>query len=401
MPKKTPSRPSRETSKPAAHAPKIARVPITNIYMDGDYTGQILVGASKRPLNVILDTGSSALAVDGRKYSPDIAGGDKTTNLAQYDHYGDGSNWTGAVLQANVALGSGPTEITVAGANVAVAYEETSTMFRSCDGILGLAYAPLDSAYKMPGVTWPGKYTAHQVTDGKRQDIVPFLTQLADHGVVSDKVAFYTRRSFIHSGPAAATDPLNQGWMIVGGGEESTEFYTGPFQVAKVVSDEWYCVCLKSIQVGKTAPIVLSPRGPTGMPSNSIVDSGTNTINLGPRLLKTLLGRFTPAQQALLDASVSEQRIISATALRLTPWPNITFVLEGVSGEVTLTVGAEDYWQVNAPKTGGAIAAISSGQEGFSILGLPIMNGYFTIFDGEAAGGRGVIKFATSVRPQS
>jgi hypothetical protein len=32
------------------------------------------------------------------------------------------------------------------------------------------------------------------------------------------------------------------------------------------------------------------------------------------------------------------------------------------------------------------------------ILGLPLMNGYFTIFDGEADGGRGVIRFATSKR---
>ena len=390
---------AKASPKPAAHAPKVARVPITNIYMDGDYTGQILVGPGKRPLNVILDTGSSALAIDGRKYAPDIKGGDKPTNLAQYDHYGDGSNWTGAVFQSNVAIGSGPTEVTVANANVAVAYEETSTMFRACDGILGLAYAPLDSAYKMPAATWPGKYTARQVTDGKRQDITPFMTQLAGEGVVADKVAFYTRRSFIHSGPSAATDPLNQGWMIVGGGEESTEFYTGPFQVVKVMSDEWYCTHLKSIQVGTSAPIVLSARGPKGMPSNSIVDSGTNTLNFGPKLLKTLLGRFSPAQQALLDASVSEQKIISAAAIKLTPWPDITFVLEGASGDVALTVGPDDYWQVNAPKTGGAIAALSAGQDGLSILGLPLMNGYFTIFDGEAAGGRGVIKFATSVRP--
>ncbi|HEY1764063.1 MAG TPA: pepsin-like aspartic protease [Opitutaceae bacterium] len=385
--------------KSPAHAPRIARVPITNIYMDGDYTGQILVGPSKRALNVILDTGSSALAIDGRKYTPDIKGGDRTTNLAQYDTYGDGSNWTGAVLQSNVAIGSGPTEITVTRANVAVAYEETSNMFRSCDGILGLAYAPLDSAYKMPTVTWPGKYTAHQVTDGKREDVTPFMSQLGGEGVVSDKVAFYTRRSFIHSGSGAATDPLNQGWMIVGGGEESTEFYTGAFQTVKVVSDEWYCTNLKSIQVGKAAPIVLSPRGPKGMPSNSIVDSGTNSLNFGPKLMKTILGRFSRSQQALLDASVSEQKIISASAIKLTPWPDITFVLEGVSGEVALTVGPDDYWQVNAPKTGGAIAAMSTGQDGLSILGLPLMNGYFTIFDGEAAGGKGVIKFATSVRP--
>jgi hypothetical protein len=50
--------------------PSIARIPITNMYMNGDYTGQIFVGPSQVPRNVILDTGSSALALDGHKYQP-------------------------------------------------------------------------------------------------------------------------------------------------------------------------------------------------------------------------------------------------------------------------------------------------------------------------------------------
>jgi hypothetical protein len=44
------------------------------------------------------------------------------------------------------------------------------------------------------------------------------------------------------------------------------------------------------------------------------------------------------------------------------------------------------------------MAAFTPGQESLAILGLPLMNGYFTIFDGEGDGGRGVIKFATSRR---
>ena len=41
------------------------------------------------------------------------------------------------------------------------------------------------------------------------------------------------------------------------------------------------------------------------------------------------------------------------------------------------------------------MAAITEGEPGLAILGLPLMNGYFTIFDGEADNGRGAIKFAT------
>jgi hypothetical protein len=43
-----------------------------------------------------------------------------------------------------------------------------------------------------------------------------------------------------------------------------------------------------------------------------------------------------------------------------------------------------NYWELDSPEPGQAIAAISEGQDGPAILGLPLMNGYFTIFDGGA-----------------
>jgi hypothetical protein len=85
--------------------------------------------------------------------------------------------------------------------------------------------------------------------------------------------------------------------------------------------------------------------------------------------------------------------------LKLASWPALTFILQGDGGDVLLRVSPNEYWQVNSPRVGSATAAISKGEEGFTILGLPIMNGYFTIFDGEADSGRGVIKFATIKRP--
>src|SRR5271165_6662197 len=117
----------------------IARIPITNVYMEGDYTGQILVGPQQKPMNVILDTGSSALALDGKKYKPDVNGGDKSTDLAQTDSYGDGSTWTGAVFETTVTVGTGNSKVTLNGANAAIAYKASSNMFGSADGILGLA----------------------------------------------------------------------------------------------------------------------------------------------------------------------------------------------------------------------------------------------------------------------
>ncbi len=379
--------------------PKIARIPITNVFMQGDYTGRILVGPHQTPMNVILDTGSSALALSGHKYKVDVAHGDQTTNLAQTDSYGDGSSWTGAVLHTSVAIGDGASQIVFPGANVAVAYQESSDMFPKVDGILGLAYAALDDAYQMPGATWPKHYSSTQVQQGTATTIVPYLTQLAGQDVVSDKVSFDTLRSFIHEGGGdPAQDPLNKGWMIVGGGEESTDLYSGAFQTVKVLTDDWYSTNLKAVIVGSKTPIHVPVRGPKGMSTNSIVDSGTNTLCLGPKLLNALIAKFTPAQQAQLNASVFQDQVLHAADLNLSTWPDITFVLQGETADVSLRVAPADYWQVNAPKAGAAMAAITPNEDESAILGLPLMSGYFTIFDGEADGGKGAIKFATSKR---
>ncbi|HEY4015288.1 MAG TPA: pepsin-like aspartic protease [Polyangiaceae bacterium] len=377
----------------------IVRIPITNVYMHGDYTGRIMVGAKKTPLNVILDTGSSALAVDGHKYAPDLGGGDAPTQLAQTDSYGDGSSWSGAVLKTTVAAGTGSSVAALAGTNVAVAYEASSDMFGAADGILGLAYAPLDDAYQMPEPTWPKRYTAAQITSqGAAATIQPYLTQLAGAGVVSDRVAFYTLRSFVHEG-GGANDPWNQGWMILGGGEESTDLYTGTFQIAKVLSDDWYNTNLKAIKVGGSA-VHVPARPQQGMPSNSIVDSGTNSLNLGPKLLNAVISKFNASQQALLKASILEGNLVSVSDLGdLSTWPSLTFVLQGLAADVSLTVTAKNYWQVDAQKVGAAMTALSQGSDGLAILGLPLMNGYFTIFDGEADGGRGTINFAPIKTP--
>jgi hypothetical protein len=372
---------------------KIARIPITNVYMGGDYTRVICVGAEQKPMNVILDTGSSALAIDGKKYQPDVAAGDKTTNLAQTDSYGDGSAWTGAVIQTQLTIGAGDSAVVLGDGNAAVAYTASANMFGNTDGILGLAYAPLDDAFTMPGDSWKNQYSAVQVRTGKAGTIKPYLTQLTEENVVSDRISFYTKRSFVHAGGGMENDPLNQGWMIVGGGEEATDLYTGEFQTVKVLSDQWYNTNLKSIIVGNTDPIVARINGPQGMPSNSIIDSGTNSLALSPQLLKAVVSKFTPTQRNQLNLSM-RGKPVAVSDLKLEQWPTLTFVLQGDSGDVSLQVAPGDYWQVDTDEIGAAAVAITKGQAGLAILGLPLMNGYFTVFDGEADGGKGVVKFA-------
>ncbi len=373
----------------------IARIAITNTVMGGDYTGVIFVGPKKKQMNVILDTGSSALALDGKKYTPDTADGDKTTDLAQTDSYGDGSTWTGAVINTSITVGTGASTAVLPGGNAAIAYQASSDMFGATDGILGLAYAPLDDAFAMPKDTWKNQYTSTQVRTGKPSDLVPYLTQLAGAGVTSDIISFYTRRSFTHVG-GGANDPLNQGWMVVGGGQESTDLYTGSFQTVKVLSDAWYCTNLKEVIVGTSSPIAARINGPKGMPSNSIIDSGTNSLNLPPQMLSAILSKLPANQKQMLSKSIESGTLVAVADLNINQWPTISFVLQGDTADVRLDVPPSNYWQVNTEKAGFAAAAITQGQAGLSILGLPLMNGYFTIFDGEADGGKGVVRFATA-----
>ena len=88
---------------------------------------------------------------------------------------------------------------------------------------------------------------------------------------------------------------------------------------------------------------------------------------------------------------------MEASELDLAAWPTITFVMQGDAGDVSLKVAPSDYWQVNTQNVGAAAAAITPGQAGLAILGLPLMNGYFVLFDArlEADGGKGAVKFAT------
>jgi hypothetical protein len=64
---------------------------------------------------------------------------------------------------------------------------------------------------------------------------------------------------------------------------------------------------------------------------------------------------------------------------------------------VKLEVKPETYWQTDAPKAGYATAVLQgdNGQGGGqSILGLPLMNNYLTVFDRSVDRGMGVISFA-------
>jgi len=374
------------------------RMPITNVYMDGDYTGSIYVGSQKKPLNVILDTGSSTLAIDGQTYDAAKDRTAKITDIAQEVGYADGSSWVGAVVLVDVTVGVGtPTDLPQV--NVAVAYHTAGNMFGKSQGILGLAYTKLNNAFVLPGPTIPPKYTFNQIQSGTVTYLEPYFTQLESAGLVANKFAFYTRRSMVNLATGnPATDPLNNGFLILGGGEEATDLYTGSFQVARVVDDVYYNTNLKSITVGNSAPIPVSP--PTkasGNISNSVVDSGTNSLLLDQSLFEAVAQNFSSAASSTLSDAM-RAGYVPMSKLDLSAWPTITFVLEGaLASDVSLVVTPDTYWQTNSPKPGYATAVLfgDNGQGGGqSILGLPLLNNYFTVFDRSVDKGLGVVSFA-------
>jgi Eukaryotic aspartyl protease len=382
--------------------PQIIRMPISNVLLGSDYTGAISIGQNGVAANLILDTGSSTLAVQSQVYNPTSDPAAETTKIAQEVQYGSGS-WVGAVVQTSVAVAAG---VSLSNVNLAVTYTESANMFGKADGIFGLAYEPLNSAYLMTGNTWKAKYSASQIArHGKEADLDPYFSQLEEAGIVANLFAFYTKRSIVSAATAdPASNPLNQGVFVIGGGPECDDLYTGPFTSVAVLDDLWYNTNLLSVQVGDQPAIRVPPLAP-GAPgkSNSIVDSGTNSLVLAQGVYDQLIQSFGSINDSFANAltqfSIAQGNSVDQSQIDLASWPDLLFTLQGAGvSPVVLTITPENYWQFDAMQQGQALANMY-GDEGSlggqSILGLPLLNGYFTVFDRTAASGHGVINFAT------
>jgi hypothetical protein len=404
---------SRRLEVPAGTARQALRIPITNVYGGGDYTASILVGTKGQSANVILDTGSSTLAVTKKAYDPaKDTMPPKPTTLAQVILYGTGG-WAGPVLGTQVALDG----VSLPGAQIALALDQEANNFGAADGILGLAYNALNSAADTGKPTYPWHYNVkgtsaaltafeNQLAKDKSTDIDPYFSQLASQGVVANKFAFYTLRSFPRVATANATtatiakDPYNQGFLILGGGDEpaQADLYTGNFANVAVVDDLYYNVNLKSVQVGG-GPVVkaaaLQAQFAQDVGSNAIVDSGTNSLVLANDVFTAVLDGLKAVNPAFPELLQSTQAV-PAAQIKLPAWPNIVFVLQGQAGDVALTVTPQTYWQLDSPSPNMAtpvIYGMPAQSPNQSILGLPLLNNYYAVFDRST--GKGVIRFAS------
>ncbi|WMS88876.1 pepsin-like aspartic protease [Pleionea litopenaei] len=402
---------------------KALRIPITNVYANGDYTMDVYLGSEHQKARVILDTGSSTLAVHPTNYRPESDHYLQPTSYAQDVTYGLGG-WTGPLIKTSLTLAGHCSQrdaehaFTVATTHVAVATTEQPHAFANADGIMGLAYHGLNKAFNLhdyfeqnqvvPAVTFPWPFSVkatHQaIVDFKKflwhyveQDILPCFTEWEAHGYCANQFSFLTHRSSIHHAQADLTleeleqDPLNQGIFVLGGGEEQDHLYQGEFTDIPVLHHVYYNVDLAAIQVAnleqRAAP-ALAEKDQAHYFSNAILDTGASAIVLPATLYQTLLDdirTIAPSSYHCLinyPAFNGEEQGINIQEMENLAWPDIKFWFRGVKAPLVVT--AREYWQMNAPKFGLASFKIFSQLAHWpdqSILGLPIFNPYFTIFD--------------------
>jgi Eukaryotic aspartyl protease len=233
-----------------------------------------------------------------------------------------------------------------------------------------------------------------------QEDLEPYFTALETAQVTRNLFALYTLRSVPSMRTAdPATDPLNSGFFILGGGQEQSDLYSGDFVNVDVVNDLYYNTNLLAVQVAGRPQVAAQPlpsQYAASMVSNSIVDSGTNGLVVAPDVYQAIvsaLGQVNPAFGNLINQA-GQQQTIPNGSLDLAQWPDISFILQGETGNpVTLTCSPQTYWQTDASAAGQAMFQVSNSQMPQSILGLPLMNNYYTVFD-RTQDAYGVVRFA-------
>ena len=389
-------------------AQTVIRIPINNVKGGGDYTGEIRVGSQGATANVILDTGSSTLAVVPSVYQIADDKNATFTAYAQLVTYGTGG-WSGPVLETTLSMGTGGNQASVK-TYIAIADEQLPHNLGPADGILGLAFNSLNSAYDLtayltshnvsPPVTYPWLFPVKTSAAALQRveqflarlteiDLIPYFTALEEAQVTRNIFAFYTLRSTPSMASAdPATDPLNNGIFVLGGGLDQADLYTGqPVNVA-VLDDLYYNTNLKAVQVGRAGPVNVNPLPPSqakSLHSNSIVDSGTNSLVLATDVYQAVISGLESqgANFATLVRDATSNGAVPQSSLNLSSWPDISLVMQGADGsDVTLTCAPATYWQTDAPKAGYAAFQINDGGSfPMSILGLPLFNNYYTVFD--------------------
>ena len=212
--------------------------------------------------------------------------------------------------------------------SLAIVEAEPTNTFGDADGILGLAYHHLNKSFDLnsfftqhnisPALSLPWPFLIGDNCDPEKvtefehlkafksflwqypeHDVKPLFSQIADQHIVENRFSFYAKRSSIHvsdDNTNAANpneeqvkqlrdDPLNQGQLLLGGGEAQTHLYQGGFKAIKVFHDIYYNVKLVSVTVGNNQPIEAKPLAKShehAYFTNAIIDTGAS-LNVLPQ----------------------------------------------------------------------------------------------------------------------
>lgn len=403
----------------------------TLAWAQGGYSVAVALGSEGRRANLLLDTGSSSLAVMPGAYDPARDTALSTTSWAQEIRYGGGA-WAGPVLRSRLAFGHGHHARRIDDALFAL-IESDSPLFRGADGILGLAYRGLDPAYDLeallrdrgvdPPATWAWPFEAGHALDlakfadflphQPRTTLRPAFSALEEEGVLRDRFALAVGRAVVHvaaegaSGHTLAGDPLNAGTLVLGGGAGQQHLYRGGFHDVRIVHDLYYGANLRAVRVGSDAPIAvpaLDPAAAGTRPDNALLDTGSSFLVLETSTYDAVLAAFArhdpgfPGLVAEAAAALRDGRGLANDRIDPHAWPDLHFHLEAPGGgDTVLRVPASHYWPRNALAHGQALCLLMPQLPHFpkqSILGLPLFAGRYTVFDRAAGEGLGVVRVA-------
>ena len=402
----------------------------TLAYAKGAYTVEIKIGSQRSAANVLLDSGSSTLVVLPQAYDPSHDQNLTATSLAQSIAYGIGT-WAGPVLRTEIAFGDQRHARILPDAEIAI-IESSAQNFRDADGLLGLAYRKLDKAHDVtallterkidPNHSWPWPFQTKesadlsafktQLRDQPLVNLTPCFSALEAEGIISDKFSLLIKRALVHVLDDGATpeqlaaDPLNDGVLVLGGGEECQSLYEGGFKTVKIVHDLYYNANLIAVQVGDKPRIpapALSEKYQSAYASNAIFDTGSSFLVLEASVYDAVLADFAehdkrfPDLIARFQKSFQKEHGIANDSIKIQHWPKLHFHLESPSGdEVTFTCTPGNYWQRNSLHAGECFFLLMRQMPKWpnqSILGLPLLSGHYCVFD-RRADGEGVLRLA-------
>ena len=381
----------------------------------GAYTTKLYIGSEQVEVNVMIDTGSSTLAIDLNKYQPINDQYLSTTTLAQAVVYGAGG-WAGPVIKTHIALNHSQS-IQLNNAPIALVSASQQHSFQQADGIWGMAYHHLNKSYDVSAylnhqsptlaASYPWPFTIEKNATAIKafkkylrpfpeQDITPLFDDFEEHEVVPNQFTLITQRSveyIPHQGMSLAeieSEPLNQGQFIIGDTGMSTE----QSKTIKVLHDAYYNTHLISVAVDgfpacKAPP--LDAKHLNSFFSNSIIDSGCSFLVLQQQLyqyvvncLQQIDASFVSTIEAFKQA-FQQGKDYQNALLDIDLWPDLTLNFAGPRDEpVALTISAKQYWQSHAKGPNNWMFMIMNQLPQWpdqTLCGLPLINSYTCIFD--------------------